>query len=96
MLTFFQQPPTIPTDNIPNVLGWIIGVLIVVIAYIYKSYENKIDKREEIIRAITKDHLLDIKDSREADNKLASDTLVALEKQMDMMRQIKEILRERN
>lgn len=87
----FQQIPNIPTDSVPNILGALVGILLIVLAYLYKSFEKKLEKKDDIIRAITKEHLLDIKEFRDEDSKRTTEVIVALDKQMGMMKQLKEL-----
>lgn len=87
----YQQIPTIPTDNVTSILATLVGILLVVIAYLFKSFEKKQKEKDDIIRAVTKEHLLDIKEFRGEDSKRTTEVLVALDKQMGMMKQLKEL-----
>lgn len=90
-MILFQQIPTIPTDSVTSILAALVGILLIVIAYLFKSNEKKLEKKDDIIRAVTKEHLLDIKEFRDEDSKRTTEVIVALDKQMGMMKQLKEL-----
>tara|TARA_R110001632_G_scaffold137804_2_gene253424 strand:+ start:15047 stop:15343 length:297 start_codon:yes stop_codon:yes gene_type:complete len=92
LVNFIQQLPSVPqVDNVNNLLSYLLGVLVLVIGYLYREKAKETKDLNNRIKEVYESHKDDLKFFSEEKTKSVVEVTTALNKVIMLLDQLKNI-----